>query len=156
MSRVLIAVRIAATLISMLITVALIAAARASPAGQGYAAPDVGEWYRRLRQPDRPEISCCGDADAYYADAQAPCAAVDPPDCALVAIITDERPDEISYRTGNGEERRVRRPHVDRGTRVPIPRAKLRHPAIVNPTEHTVVFLSTYGVVYCYEPVGLF
>ena len=30
--------------------------------------PALREWYRELKQPDNPHVSCCGEADAYYAD----------------------------------------------------------------------------------------
>ena len=30
--------------------------------------PEVREWYQALMQPDNPAASCCGEADAYWAD----------------------------------------------------------------------------------------
>lgn len=30
--------------------------------------PGIRAWFESLRQPDNPAISCCGDADAYFAD----------------------------------------------------------------------------------------
>ena len=30
--------------------------------------PEIQEWYKELMQPDNPTASCCGLADAYYAD----------------------------------------------------------------------------------------
>ena len=30
--------------------------------------PAVREWYQALMQPDMPNASCCGEADAYWAD----------------------------------------------------------------------------------------
>jgi hypothetical protein len=30
--------------------------------------PLVREWYQALMQPDNPAASCCGEADAYWAD----------------------------------------------------------------------------------------
>lgn len=30
--------------------------------------PTVREWYQALMQPDNPNASCCGEADAYWAD----------------------------------------------------------------------------------------
>ena len=30
--------------------------------------PVVTEWYKTLMQPDRPEVSCCGEGDAYWCD----------------------------------------------------------------------------------------
>ena len=37
--------------------------------GQWEAAdPQVRQWYQALVQPDVPNASCCGEADAYWAD----------------------------------------------------------------------------------------
>jgi len=30
---------------------------------------DLKKWYQDLKQPDNPVASCCGEADAYWADA---------------------------------------------------------------------------------------
>ncbi len=30
--------------------------------------PGIREWYQALMQPDNPAASCCGEADAYWAD----------------------------------------------------------------------------------------
>ena len=30
--------------------------------------PAIREWYREFKMPDAPHVSCCGEADAYYAD----------------------------------------------------------------------------------------
>ena len=30
---------------------------------------DLKRWYQDLKQPDNPAASCCGEADAYWADA---------------------------------------------------------------------------------------
>jgi hypothetical protein len=30
--------------------------------------PAIRDWYKRLMQPDMPLSSCCGEADAYWAD----------------------------------------------------------------------------------------
>src|SRR5512139_496942 len=30
--------------------------------------PELRVWYQALRQPDNPQASCCGLADAYYCD----------------------------------------------------------------------------------------
>ena len=30
--------------------------------------PEIREWYQALMQPDNPAVSCCGEADAYWAD----------------------------------------------------------------------------------------
>ncbi len=112
-----------------------------------YQHPDVQDWYLMLRQPDNPVASCCGGKDAYYADKTEECGPYDyiPAyygGCALVAIITDDR-----VIPG--------RPPFPVGTRVPIPRSKIRlHPS-ANPTEHSIVFMGGQKQVYCYEPLPL-
>jgi len=118
----------------------------ADPRGRdfGYQAPDVAEWFGSLRQPDAPAVSCCGEPDAYEADRVDGCRPSDGADCALVAIITDTRPDEPR-----------RRPHVDVGTRVPIPERKIRRRPSANPTDHSIVFAKFHEfghMVYCWEP----
>ena len=30
--------------------------------------PAIRKWYQALMQPDVPNVSCCGEADAYWAD----------------------------------------------------------------------------------------
>lgn len=99
--------------------------------------PYVREWYRTLMQPDRPTISCCGQADAYWAD-QVETA----PDGSLIAVITDDRPDEL-----------LGRPHVPIGTRIPIPEGKIKWDQ-GNPSGHIVIFLSSDGQVLCYVQNG--
>ena len=59
-------------------------------------------------QPDVPNASCCGEADAYWADE------VHVKDGKTYAVITDDRPDEPRGR-----------PHVDIGTEIEIPNNKL-------------------------------
>ena len=49
--------------------------------------PGIREWYQALMQPDNPAASCCGEADAYWADA------FEVDGDRYVAIITDPRPD---------------------------------------------------------------
>jgi hypothetical protein len=46
--------------------------------------PDVVAWYRKLMMPDAPTVSCCGEADAYWADT------FEEQDGKYVAIITDD------------------------------------------------------------------
>jgi hypothetical protein len=126
-----------------------IAAALAQDAREGI--PDISAYYESLRQPDNPYASCCGEGDAYYADKVEPCSVVDGSDCAMVAIITDERPDTVTLPNG----RTITRAHLLVGTRVAIPRSKLRRPAIVNPTDHNVVFVGGGVTVLCWEPVAM-
>src|SRR6267142_6169928 len=51
-------------------------------------------WYQDLKQPDNPAASCCGEADAYWADAFEATS-----DGEYVAIITDPRDDKPLVRT---------------------------------------------------------
>lgn len=96
--------------------------------------PEVRQWFRGLMQPDQPMVSCCGEADAYYADS------FEVDGDQYVAIITDER--DIPGR-----------PHIAPGTRVIIPNHKLKYDA-GNPTGHGIVFMNTAGSVYCYIVPG--
>lgn len=100
------------------------------------ADPDISGWYKSLMQPDHPDASCCGEADAYWADS------FEVDGDHYVAIITDERPDAP-----------LGRPHVDVGTRILIPNNKIKHDA-GNPTGHGIVFVNPHGYVFCYLPPG--
>jgi hypothetical protein len=111
----------------------LAAPSAARDQGQWQASPSkVRDWYRNLMQPDEPMISCCGEADAYWAD-----------DFAVegnhyVAIITDDRDDAP-----------LGRPHLDPGKRFAVPNTKLKYDA-GNPTGHGVIFIRIDGVVLCF------
>jgi hypothetical protein len=94
------------------------------------------EWYQSLMQPDNPNASCCGKADAYWADE------IHVRNGKTYATITDDRPDEPRGR-----------PHVDVGTEIEIPDNKLKWDKS-NPTGHGVVFLSRAGYVYCFVQPG--
>jgi hypothetical protein len=133
------------------LTAAMLACVAALPvfAQERVGIPDISLYYESLRQPDNPAASCCGEGDAYYADRVEPCSVVDGSDCALVAIITDERPDTIVL-----PHRTITRAHIPAGTRIPIPRQKLRRMPIPNPTDHTVVFVGSGMYVLCFEPTG--
>jgi hypothetical protein len=97
---------------------------------------DQNEWYQSLMQPDVPTSSCCGEADAYWADE------IHVRNGRTYAKITDDRPDEPRHR-----------PHIDVGTEIEIPNNKLKWDKS-NPTGHGVVFLSRQGYVYSYVPPG--
>jgi hypothetical protein len=88
-------------------------------------------------RPDMPDSSCCGEADAYWADSFE----MDRASGQYVAIVTDERDDQP-----------LGRPHVPLGTRIIVPNAKIKWSA-GNPTGHGVIFMSG-GIVYCYVPPG--
>jgi hypothetical protein len=110
--------------------------------------PKVREWYQKLMQPDNPAVSCCGEADAYWADSFEVSKDVTNWDGTVtkgglyVAIITDTRPDEP-----------LRRKHIDIGTKIVIPNHKIKYDQS-NPTGHGIVFLSRGDYVYCYVPPG--
>lgn len=112
-------------------------AAQARDAGQWEATdPATRAWYKSLMQPDNKVIPCCGEADAYWADT------VETKDGQLVAVITDDRPDEP-----------LGRHHVPVGTRIPIPPHKIKWDQ-GDPTGHIIVFLSYDNSVYCYVQNG--
>lgn len=95
-----------------------------------YTDPVIRKWYQGLMQPDNYNVSCCGEADAYWADD------FEVQGNEYLAIITDDR-------TVPG------RPHIAPGTKVVIPNYKLKYDA-GNPTGHGIVFMNTIGTVYCY------
>ena len=104
------------------------------------ADPATTQFYQNLMQPDH-DSSCCGPADAYWADETDYDAAGN-----LVAIITDTRDDAALGRV-----------HIDVGTRIVIPKSKIRKVATPNPTGHNVVFIGLVEdynsyYVYCWEP----
>ncbi len=49
--------------------------------------PAIRQWYQALMQPDVPSASCCGEADAYWADE------IHVRDGKTYATITDDRED---------------------------------------------------------------
>lgn len=97
----------------------------------------IKQWYQTLTMPDNPTASCCGEADAYWADSYEASK-----DGEYIAIITDDRPNEPLKRTP-----------VEVGTRIIIPKYKIKWNQ-GNPTGHGIVFLSSSGSVYCYVPPG--
>lgn len=96
----------------------------------------VRHWYQTLMQPDNPAVSCCGEADAYWADEMRV------RNGKAYAVITDDRPDEP-----------LKREHVEIGTEIEVPPHKLKHDQ-GNPTGHGVIFLSRGGYVWCYVMPG--
>lgn len=111
--------------------------AHARDLGQwGAADPTLKAWYESLMQPDVPTSSCCGEADAYWADE------IHVRNGKTFAVITDDRPDEPR-----------KRPHIDVGTEIEIPDYKLKWDKS-NPTGHGVVFLSRSQYVFCFVQHG--
>jgi hypothetical protein len=96
--------------------------------------PEVRAWYNSLLRPDTyPNAhSCCGEGDAYYADA------TEIIDDKVYAIITDDRPDCLLY-----EHEKICRAHEEPGTRYLVPPNKiLGKESRGNPTGHIIVFLT--------------
>ena len=83
-------------------------------------------------QPDNPVASCCGEADAYWADE------VHVRDGKTFAVITDDRDDAP-----------LRRPHIAPGTEIEIPSHKLKWDR-GNPTGHNLLFVTPTGYVFCF------
>ena len=101
------------------------------------ADPRISEWYRTLMQPDNPNVPCCGEADAYWADEYH---VNDKGE--LIVTITDTRPDEP-----------LKRPHIPVGTKFIVPATKLTYRR-GNPTGHAILFVSPTPVIYCFVQNG--
>jgi hypothetical protein len=96
----------------------------------------VRQWFQSLMQPDDPHLSCCGEADAYWADT------FEVNDGHYVAIITDDRPDAP-----------LLRPHRDVGEKILVPNNKIKWDE-GNPTGHGIIFIGSGGQVFCYVAPG--
>ena len=120
----------------VIVFVLLASAAAARDLGQWQdQSPSERGWFQRLMQPDHPNLSCCGQADAYWADSYE----VDGDQ--YVAIITDDRADEPLGRS-----------HREPGTKIVVPNSKIKWDE-GNPTGHGIIFLEPGGwQVYCYLP----
>ncbi len=94
------------------------------------------QWFQKLMQPDNPIMSCCGEADAYWADS------FEVDEDRYVAIITDDRPDGP-----------LGRPHRNVGEKIVVPNNKIKWDE-GNPTGHGVIFIGNAGQVYCYVTPG--
>ena len=89
--------------------------------------PHVHAWFQKLMQPDIPTVSCCGEADAYWADG------FEVDGDRYVAIITDERPDGP-----------LGRPHRESGEKIVVPNHKIKWDD-GNPTGHGIIFIGMGG-----------
>jgi hypothetical protein len=128
---------LAAAGLTLLLAVAVSHVAHARDLGQWDAQdPALKEWYQSLMRPDAPTSSCCGEADAYWADE------FHVRDGKTYATITDDRPDAPRGR-----------PHVENGSVFEVPPEKLKWDRS-NPTGHGVLFLSRQGYVFCYVQPG--
>lgn len=94
--------------------------------------PAIREWYQSLMRPDAPSASCCGEADAYWADE------VHFRDGKTFATITDDRDDAP-----------LGRPHIPVGTEIEVPPEKLKWDRS-NPTGHNILFVSRGLYTWCF------
>lgn len=123
--------------IMALLALCLTTSTRARDLGQWENAdPQVRGWYQSLMMPDVPTASCCGEADAYWCDD------IHVKNSKTFCTITDDR-----------DNAKLRRTPVPIGTEIEIPDHKLTWKD-GNPTGHSVVFLSTGGLVYCFVQNG--
>jgi hypothetical protein len=95
----------------------------------GQQPASIRQWFQRLMQPDNPQVSCCGEADAFEADM------FEIEGDHYVAIITN----------GKGV--------VAEGTKIPVPNQKMKWND-GNPTGHGIIFIGTQGQVFCYVTPG--
>jgi hypothetical protein len=94
--------------------------------------PELDEWYATLMQPDAPNTSCCGKADAYWCDDYYA------RDAKAYCKITDDRDDGP-----------LGRPHIPVGTEIEIPLNKLKFDR-GNPTGHNIIFVNRSQYVFCF------
>src|ERR1035437_3461599 len=76
--------------------------------GQFDSDSDRAKWFKSLRQPDSPNVSCCGESDAYYCDE------LHTRDGRNYCTITDDRDDAPLGRV-----------HIPVGTEIVIPDNKM-------------------------------
>jgi hypothetical protein len=110
-------------------------AAQARDLGQ-WENSETNLWYKRLKMPDNPSISCCGEADSYWCDE------IHVRDSKTFCNITDDR-DDVP----------LKRRHVAIGTEIFIPDQKLKWDE-GNPTGHSIAFLGFGDTVYCFVQGG--
>lgn len=101
--------------------------------------PVISLWFKSLRQPDNPQMSCCGEADSYYVDVSVE--TIDGQQV-VIATINDDRDDS-----------QLGRPHIDNGTRIVVPPHKYKWDR-GNPTGRNILFLSYSRDVYCFVQGG--
>jgi hypothetical protein len=102
----------------------MVSKARARDLDGRFAGSPLSEWYNSLKAPDT-QGSCCGEADAVEADEWLAHA-----DGSVTATVTN----------GRG--------YAPDGTKVEVPAGKVLRGEL-NPTGHTVLFLSRTGSAYC-------
>jgi hypothetical protein len=117
-------------LLAALAAFGMLLPATARDNGQWAGSPAaIRQWFQSLMQPDNPYMSCCGEADAFEADA------FEVEGDHYIAVITD----------GKGV--------IAPGTRIPVPNEKMKWDA-GNPTGHGIIFFGSQGQVYCYVAPG--
>jgi|SoiMethySBSTD1v2_1073268.scaffolds.fasta_scaffold17725_5 hypothetical protein len=94
--------------------------------------PHVRQWFQDLRQPDQPQLSCCGEADSYEAD-----------------LYEQDGESYIAIITGQGPA--VDKPVIPAGTRLTVPNSKIKWDK-GNPTGHGIIFVGGNFKVICYVP----
>jgi hypothetical protein len=118
------------TLLAALAALATLLPAAARDNGDWSQSPaNIRQWFQSLMQPDNPAVSCCGEADAFEADA------FEVEGDHYIAIITD----------GKGV--------IPPGTRIAVPNQKMKWDA-GNPTGHGIIFIGPQRQVYCYVTPG--
>jgi hypothetical protein len=98
--------------------------------------PHIRKWFQSLMQPDHPEASCCGEADAYEADL------FERDGNNWVAIITGQGPGVAN------------KPYIPEGTRISVPNSKMKWDR-GNPTGHGIIFIGSRSEIYCYVTPAL-
>jgi hypothetical protein len=122
----------AARVVALMAGFLLLGSAHARDNGQWAAKPaDVRAWFESLMQPNNPTASCCGEADAFQADA------FEVEGDHYVAIITG----------GHGD--------FPTGSRISVPNSKMKWDR-GNPTGHGIIFIGSDANVLCYvTPSGV-
>jgi hypothetical protein len=108
----------------------LFTSAQARDDGQWSDSPlQVRRWFQELMQPDHPNLSCCGEADAFEADT------FEVDGDHYIAVITN----------GKGV--------IPNGTKIAVPNGKMKFDA-GNPTGHGILFLGRGYTPICYVAPG--
>jgi hypothetical protein len=94
--------------------------------------PHVRKWFQDLRQPDQPQLSCCGEADSYEAD-----------------LYEQDGDNYVAIITGQGPA--VDKPVIPAGTRLRVPNSKIKWDK-GNPTGHGIIFVGGNFAIICYVP----
>lgn len=129
-------IRIPAFLVTA-IPALMLGAAQARDLGQWQNVdPYVKQWFEGLMQPDVPTASCCGEADADWADE------IHVRNGKTFVTVTDDRDDGP-----------LKRPHIDVGTEIEVPNNKVKWDR-GNPTGHGILFMNPGGYVFCYVQPG--